>query len=79
MAFTLKVIRTINGTPKTLTWHGWPEDIRAELEQTVRDFRAGVIPMESTLTLHAGPPGVVQWSRSWRWADIKDIWIEEQP
>lgn len=77
MTYVLNIERTVNGKPKTSRWAGWPDDTRNAMEQTIAAFRAGITPMEGTLTLHAGPPGNVAWSKQWRWADIKDIWIEE--
>jgi hypothetical protein len=77
MPYILNVERTVNGKPRTLRWAGWPDDSRQDMEQTIADFRAGVAPMEGTLTLIAGPPEAVAWFKRWRWADIKNIWIED--
>lgn len=79
MPFTLHVKRTVNGRERTLTWPGWLDSARPELERTIDDFRTGRTHMEGTLTLTSGSnPQTPDWARSWRWADIKNIWIEEE-
>lgn len=88
MPFVLCVARTVNGAERTFRWRGQTDDIRADVEAMIADFTAGRMRMENTLTLSADsslPSGVSfgerpeepDWARSWRWADIKDIWIEE--
>lgn len=78
MPFTLAVTRTVNGSEKTLRWPDRPEATRAELEQVIADFHGGRWPTEGTLTLSAGDADAPSWMRSWRWADVKDMWIEEE-
>lgn len=88
MPFTLAVARTVNGTERTFRWHGQPDAFRTGVEELIGDFNAGRKPMEGTLTLSVDPnfpagvgvgsgPDNPEWSRSWRWADIKNIWIED--
>lgn len=79
MPFTFKVERTVNGKPGTVSFRNVPDDERAWHEDLIGKFRSGQLHSEHVFTVTAGGAGPEnpEWTRSWRWADIKDIWIED--
>jgi hypothetical protein len=79
MPFTLCVNRTVNGKERTFRLPDQADTERQNLQEVIEAFRAGRWPMEGHLTLWGGEGGPEDpdWTKSWRWADVKDLWIEE--
>lgn len=71
MPHDLYVIRTVNGVPRTIRWPSLPDDRLPESNRLVAAFASGM-PMEHICAIHLGRE-----PKKWRWADIRDIWIEE--
>lgn len=71
MPHDLYVVRTVNGTPRTIRWRNLPDDVRDESERLLADFQSGMA-MEHTCTINLGRE-----PKTWRWCDIRDVWIEE--
>lgn len=78
MPFTLCVKRTVNGEARILRLRGCEEHDRPYTDDVIAAFAAGRLPLEATWTISSGGDGPDDpaWIRSWRWADIKAIWIE---
>lgn len=72
MPFNVVVLTTRNGQPMKSTLAGVLDSDRSEVESDIRWFHEGLKPLEGKLTFH-GRGG----QQALRWADIKDIWIEE--
>lgn len=70
MPFDLYVVRGLGGV---IRWRNLADAERPNVEQVIANYEAGLMPMEGTLTV--GPRA----ARSYRWADIRDIWVEGQP
>lgn len=70
MTHDLYITRTVDGAPHTIRWRGLPDAVLPESQRLIADFEAGQ-PMEHTVTI-----GLGRRPRTWRWADIRDVWIE---
>ncbi len=71
MSFILCIDATADGDPVSFRLGGIAESERQNVVADIAAFERGDLPMEGVLTL-TGQKG----SRSWRWADIKHMWIE---
>lgn len=84
MSFTLVLKTSVNGKPAE-AFFKCPAELRSKADEVVEMFHSGKLPMESTITLGSTPAcsinidGRAMSEISWRWADVKDIWVEEGP
>lgn len=73
MAFVVWVEHTRNGRLGRSCLGGVPDYTRANVEEVIETFRAGEKPMEGVLFFNERQGE----QAGLRWADIKNIWIEE--
>jgi hypothetical protein len=79
MPFNFCVTPTVNGAPETITFRDVPDGERSWHEDLIGRFYNGQLPADGVFAVAAGGSGPDSpgWERSWRWADIRDMWIEE--
>jgi len=74
MPFVVAVETSRNGKAVVMRLSGVPDWLRDQVEDNIRGFDEGDMPLEGRLRFRANDGSL----SALRWADVKKIWIEER-